>query len=87
MMDIDAFAPARILQQGDFYRSRNWITGCDPVPWLDPVGVVQGLRNGNVHFLPTTGCPIVDHYYTNRRFADIHENQGFMFQKKYGGVF
>lgn len=86
MMSVEAFGPARILQNTDFKSARNYITRFDPVPLLDPIGLIKGLRSGNVYYLPSTGCPIMDHYYSNKPFSELQQRQANTFKSFYGGV-
>lgn len=84
MMDVQALGPARILQKKDFRNAENSIGTLDPVPLLDPVGLVQGLRSGNIHYLPTTGNPYLDHCYNNDGFKRERLVRAEMFKRKYG---
>lgn len=80
MMNVNALAPVRVLQKQDFKNAANFIAGIDVVPLLDPFGLVAGIRNGNVHYLPTSGCPFIDHYHDNKQFEMIRKNLAKEFQ-------
>lgn len=84
MMDVTAIGPARILTNDRFASAKNLINGLDIVPLADPVGLVRGLIGGYVHYLPTTGCPVIDHLYDSKNF-DNHRNKIGNFYKRYYG--
>lgn len=84
MMEITAFAPARILHRGDFRSAKNYINGMDVVPFVDSIGLVKGLREGNVHYLPTTGCCIADHLYDSKNFNVIKKAKASAYIKQFG---
>lgn len=85
-MYVNAYGPARILQKKDFKEAQNFIGAFDPVPLLDPIGLIRGIRSGNVHYLPTSGCPIVDHYYDHSEFNEVRRTEGQYFKRSYGEV-
>lgn len=83
-MELTAFAPARIANKGHFNNANYYISPLDGVPLLSPVGYYKGVRNGNVHFLPTTGNPLSDHLYDNKYFKEHREQIGLFYQHRYG---
>jgi hypothetical protein len=56
----------------------------DGVPLLSPIEYYKGVKNGNVHFLPTNGNPISDHLYSNNSFQRIRRGLANNYKKQYG---
>ena len=86
MMSVNAIGPARVLATQRFKGATNYINRCDLVPLADPVGLVRGILQHNVHYLPTTGCPVKDHLYNSRNFNQIRAFEGYGVVNKYGGI-
>ena len=70
MMEINAFAPARILHKGDFADAKNHINRFDIVPYCDPVGIIKGLAAKNIRYHPTCGGVLADHAYNSPNFKN-----------------
>lgn len=85
-MNVVGFGPARILQKENFKGAQNHVGAMDFVPWADPYGMIKGLMTGNVYYLPSTGCPIKDHYYDSQQFIKMRTIIGDQFKSKYGEV-
>jgi len=83
-MKVTAFGPARIASEGHYQDSNYYISPLDGVPLFSPVGYYKGVKNGNVHFLPTTGNPLSDHMYSNEHFQNVIKKQGSHYQNIYG---
>lgn len=83
-MEVTAFAPARIASDGHFKKADYYISPLDGVPLLSPIGYYKGVKNRNVHFLPTTGNPISDHMYDNKYFKQKREQNGLLYQQTHG---
>ena len=84
IIDITAFGPARILHTENFRSANNYINRLDVVPFLDSFGLAKGLREGNVHYLPTTGCCIADHLYESNNFKKIRRHKASSYIEKFG---
>ena len=83
-MDVTAFAPARMASEGHYKRLANFVCPHDSVPFSSPIGYHQAVKNGNVHFLPSTGNSLTDHFYDNQEFTKIRQAQGKIYQRQYG---
>ena len=86
MMDVTALGPARILHSSGFKAARNLINRFDPVPLCDPIGLIHGISDKSLHYLPTTGCPLKDHLYESRNFTSKRDAMGTNFKTRYGEV-
>jgi hypothetical protein len=86
MMDVTAIGPARILSNKRFASATNYIDCFDIVPLADPIGIVRGLIEGNVHYLQTTGCPVMDHLYDSNNFENKRIRNGNIYKRSYGEV-
>ncbi|MEI8365431.1 MAG: RHS repeat-associated core domain-containing protein [Parachlamydiaceae bacterium] len=84
MMKVRAIGPARILHKENFKEADNFINQLDIVPWADTIGVFKGLCQHNVHYLPTTGCPLRDHLYNSDNYERLRQYHGEKYVKTYG---
>ena len=62
--------------------SQYYLCPFDIVPLASPIGLFQGLKNGNVHYLPTNGNSFTDHLYDNKQFKKVRQENGMAYQKK-----
>jgi len=83
-MDVTAFAPARMAGKGHYKGLENYVCPLDFVPFSSPVGYFQAVKNGNVHFLPSTGNSLMDHFYDNQSFTDVRNIKGEYYQQQFG---
>lgn len=83
-MIVSAFGPARIGNKDHYQRADYYICPFDIVPCSCPVGYYKGIKNGNIHFLPTNGNPLSDHLYDNQHFDEVRKQNGKLYQEKYG---
>jgi RHS repeat-associated protein len=83
-MNVSAFAPARIANDSHYDDANYYVCPTDVVPLFSPVGYYKGVKNGNVHFLPTNGNPVSDHLYDNKQFQEVRSENGEVYQQQFG---
>lgn len=85
-MKVTGFGPARIASREHFSDSQYYISPLDVVPLLSPYGLYKGIKNGNVHYLPTNGNPVSDHLYDNKHFDKVRRDSSTEYRKSLQGT-
>lgn len=85
MMHVNAFGPARVLQNGDFASAHNYLCPLDIVtPLADPWGLMNG--KANISYVTPRGNPFSTHGFEKPTYAGIVEFNGFLFKNTWGSV-
>lgn len=86
MIRVATFGSATLVEQGSFQAMTNYISNCDGVPFLDPIGCLQwALKpHDNVVVLDSYyGVPFIDHSLTWPTYRTVIEKLGQQFVERY----